>query len=177
MNQIEVAGDLRRTQEEYFPGRLYYIDVERTSGTRDTLMVFSKDPDIPEGRVLLTGRLKAQYLKGIGIPPHIALESVGQAPDGILSAAEATGKIKKEPYTRTMDDERLLTVAVLETEDGPIPLMAWGNRGRKIRRCYEEGRTIKATGRMQSRKYTKRGMQRMTYELSVSSVEIQKEDK
>lgn len=187
MNRIRVSGNLTNCNEKHVLGYRYSLEVVRRPGAKrgqpakDTLMVLSRDPDLLEGDVLITGSLEAVYMKGFGVPVFIVPESVEAAGSGTmkdkrgqdLSESVITGTVKEKPACRkTRTGKPIANVRVM-TDKGPVPVVLWDKKAEEAPGIYDAGDVVQVRGRLQSREYPlKKGGKRTTYEVSSSRVEI-----
>lgn len=179
MNKIVVNGILKRDGKEYAAGHAYRLDVARKSGTVDSLLVLHPDNTLPEGPVAITGKLKSEYIHGLGVPAYIAPDTVTAVTENEaagVSEASVTGTLKAVPKCRkcrNTHNAKVIASILLKTEDGTIPVILWGNSAKKAEDKFRAGDTVTVTGRMQSREYSdKKGGRHTTYELSSYRVEL-----
>lgn len=177
MNRAKINGILRKGGKKYNQGHLYLLDVARKSGTVDTIMVFSDNEDLPEGPVHVEGQLKAEYIHGMGVPAFIKEEKVEPAEADGSSETTVTGTLKANPKARSTHGGKSIATVLIRTEDGTVPVLLWGGNATKAEKSLKAGDAIRATGRMQSRKFKdkKTGDERTTYELSAGTMEIMTE--
>lgn len=180
MNKITVGGILRHGEKKYAPGYEYHLDVTRKSGTVDSLLVLSPDENLPEGGVTITGKLRSEYIHGVGVPAFIVPDIVEPADEekyNGLSEAVVTGTIKSDPKCRATYSAKSITSILLRTEEGMIPVLLWGGNAKKAEKDFKAGDRITVTGRMQSREYPdKNKVRHITYELSGSKAEMAEDE-
>lgn len=173
MTEITISGNLRRGEGEYDSGKVYWLDVARKSGTVDTLMVLSPKEDLITGDVHIKGQIKAEFIKGMGVPTFIVPESVeaGEA-DGV-SEAVIEGTLKNVPKCRSTSKAKIITTIIIKTDEGHIPVILWGSVAKRAERSFQAGIRLKVMGRIQSREYPDRkGNKRTAYEVSATKVEV-----
>lgn len=176
MNTITISGILKRGDRKYAQGHEYHLDVSRKSGTIDSLLVLHSDENLPEGLVTITGKLRAEYIHGLGVPAYIAPDTIEVLEEQELagqSEAIVTGVLKSDPKCRNTHTSKVIASVLLRTEEGMIPAILWGGNARKAEDNLKAGDTITVIGRLQSREYPdKKGVKHTTYELSASKVEV-----
>lgn len=167
MNQIKVNGILAKTEHKYAGRQGYELAVKRKSGTVDTLLVLSEKEDLPEGPVYVEGTLHASYIHSIGrVPVTIFPDTVEPGEDTGYSKSEITGVLKDKPKCRTTKGNYKIASAVVLTDDGPVPVLAWNERAVEAE-SLNPGDRVRAEGRLQSRQYPDKNREwHTTYELS-----------
>ncbi len=200
MNQIKISGFLRKDNEDmtegmndkYFRwfdalragikkrcmGYIYWLDVKRTSGTIDTLLVLSRNPGLIEGTVCITGYLKSAYTGFAGVPVYIVPEQAEKIITGDISDAAVSGTLKpvteykKTPQCRYTKNGTPVVSILLVTDNGTVPVLLWDKNAKYASRNFKAGDRLMASGRMQSREYEdKNGNVHITYELSAKNIE------
>lgn len=174
-NSITACGILKRDSagREAMGGYLYWLEVERKSGTADTIMVVSGDGGLPAGKVSVTGRLHAEYVHGMGVPAAILADSVDMSEHMPMSRACLTGQLKAEPYVRdTRRGHAVATLLIATEDDGQVPVLLWDGNARAAAGDFHAGDVLLVSGRMQSREFQDRkGVRHTTYELSAWNAE------
>lgn len=175
MNEITVSGTLKKDGSKYKPGCLYWLDVMRKSGVIDKIMVFSRDENLMEGDVLITGCVKAEYIQGLGVPVFIVPDSIEPMQDDKNRISEVTvlGILKADPVLRTIKSGKYISTIILMTAEGPVPILLWNGNAKIASETYKAGDMLKVTGRLQSREYSDRkGKKHTTYELSAHKIKL-----
>lgn len=172
MNEVAINGVLINEGKEYNPGHVYTLDVTRRSGVTDILLVLSPDGGLLEGEVHITGHVRAEYIRGLGVPLFIVPDSVEAGTADGASRTTVTGMLKADPVCRATKTARSIASICIRTEEGMVPAVLWGKAARDAETKYKAGDMVKVTGRLQSREYPDRkGEWHTTYELSAAGIE------
>lgn len=170
VNGILTKGDTVRGYDvKYNEKQVYTLAVTRRSGTIDTLLVLS-DEELQEGLVMVEGHLHAEYIHHIGhVPVVIIADHVKSDEDNGYCMIELIGPLKKKPTLRSTNSGLAIASGILNTDDGPIPVLFWGSNATNAEQVLDADDRIKVIGRLQSRKYPDRKKNwHTTYELSTS---------
>lgn len=175
MSKIEIIGTLRDGGKDYKPGHMYLLDAPRKSDTVDTLMVFASE-ELPEGPVKVTGTIRAEYIRDIGVPTFIVPEKI-ETLDGVepLNDVSLTGSLKKVPVCRKTKKEQNISTVLLVTDDGTVPVLLWGDTAKEAPDKYKAGDRLTVRGRLQSREYPAGESRKTVWELSARKVSLAKE--
>lgn len=175
VNGILVKGDtVRQCDLRYNGKQVYTLTVTRKSDRVDHLLVLSPDENLPEGPVCIKGNLHAEYIHYLNsVPVVIFPDLVKPDRSNGYSETELTGIVKAKPKARMTKSGLAITSVLLNTEDGPVPILLWGKNATDAEEMLEAGDVIKVMGRLQSREYPdKKKNNRTTYELSARKFEI-----
>lgn len=169
----------------------FTLSVERASGTADVLPVLIRvdrllAPLNAGSFAAVTGQLRSYAFTTADGVERLLINAYARClslPDGPVNLNETrlSGTLVRPPVYRTTPRLREITDLLLAVPRGfgredLIPLIAWGGNARRARELAP-GDRINATGRLQSRSYTKllpdgAYAERMTYELSLSTFEL-----
>lgn len=167
MNRCKINGMLAKTGDTFGPRHIYSLEVPRMGDGLDTLMVISKDGDLPEGRVTVEGTVRAEYFRRKGVLVYIEPETVTFS-DEAVSVTTVSGTLKNDPMPHKTKKGRDMCNLVLITDGGPVPVIVWGRTAKNAPHDFRSGDILTAEGRFQSREYpTKNGERKTTYEISV----------
>lgn len=179
MNKCRIAGILTKTDTTFGSRWIYTFDVPRDQEGIDNLFVLSEDGRLPTGHVMIEGSIRAEYFRGKGMVIYIDPVDV-QRSDETLSVTTVEGTIKNEVVPRVTKRNKDVCTLVLNTENGPIPVIIWGKSAKAAAGKYKTGDRVVAEGRLQSREYPLRtGERKVTYEISVgkNNPEVRKVEK
>lgn len=189
-NQVTMSGIVTSNlslDHEYYSERFYlfYLSVKRTSGTVDTIPVIVSD------RLLdITKDIKGEYVSIVGEFRSFNLHSDGKtklllyifpteikilSSPSYVNNAIIQGSICKNPIYRETPYGRMITDIILAVNRGYnksdyLPAIAWG-RNAYFLSTLHTGSSIRVAGRVQSRDYTKDGIKKTAYELSINLLE------
>lgn len=170
MTKININGILTKTKDKCIHKQVYTLEVTRRSGTVDTLLVLSEKDDLPEGTVRIEGNLHASvsYIHSIKCVPVVIFPDVVEPDENNgYSMSEVIGTLKEKPKCRKIKNGLSLASVLIKTEDGPIPVLVWGDKAEEAEKNLKAGDLVKAEGRLQSRTYPDRKKEwHTTYELS-----------
>ena len=194
VNQITVRGSLVELPEfshENHGKRFYrfYLDIPRLSGNTDRLPVIAEEYimntiDLSGGSMLtVTGQIRSHNIRSGG-SRHLLIfifASAILAEDGEpCNEVIIEGPLCKEPIYRRTPLGREICDAMLAVKRSfhradYLPCIFWGRSAEEISLCHT-GDSIRITGRLQSRIYTKRTdegqIERVAYEISALSAQI-----
>lgn len=194
-NVAEVTGEI--TSEPEFShetyGEKFYVmmlDVERASGAMDNIpltisdRLFELDDTYTGKRVHVSGQFRS-YNKGNRLILSLFVRDIEELDDMQsnlkVNSISLDGYICKAPKYRKTPLGREIADALIAVNRGYrksdyIPCIAWG-RNARFAEQLEIGTHVEITGRIQSRKYSKRYLdgteeERTAYEVSASMIAI-----
>lgn len=173
MTKITANGVLTKTEERYAGRFAYRFAITRKSGTVDTLLVLSETGNLTEGPVKIEGSLHASYIHAMKcVPVVIYPDNVKTDEDNGYSESEVTGTLKETPVCRKTKGGFSIASVLIITDDGPVPVLVWGEKAEEAVNTFKAGDKVSARGRLQSREYPSRdGNSHVTYELSSKGLE------
>ena len=191
-NHVVLCGTLREAPHFSHESRgerfyMFALDVQRLSGAVDTVHIIAKQPLlaslVPEeaDKIRVSGELRS-FNNRSGVGPRLVITvyareiSFENGPDENL--IELTGALCKLPNYRMTPMGReicdlMLAVNRKYGRSDYLPCIAWGSSAREAS-AWMPGTTVRLTGRLQSRVYTKMtdggAVEKVAYEVSALHV-------
>lgn len=169
--------------DHVFEGMQFYrgvVKIYRKSGTADLVPVLTTDvPAIEVGNYIkVFGQFRSRNIKEedhTKLVLNVMADRIEPGEKFFLNTIELTGVVCKAPRHRTTPLGREITDVLIAVnrdygKSDYIPLVFWGPMARCAAECYI-GQQLNVSGRIQSRSYTKDGVENMAYEVSVSEAE------
>ena len=164
-----VPGTIKKVSHKL---KTFDLAVKRKSGTDDIISVLTAQ-NIESGTIHVLGELHSSinselhvYVFARTIEPDEGNEHMNKC---VLSGCVCSAvSLRITQNDRTVSSTTLASHA-LSGYHCYVPIIFWGRNAEKSLK-YNKGDKLSLKGRLQSRKYFKHGEQKVTYEVSVSSV-------
>lgn len=169
INRVELWGKLKKAEKivtrQGDEISTAWIEVERTSGKRDNLLVIS-DEEIKEGFAKVSGQIRSRR-ENNGLQVYIYAEHIGPNEDKIYAnEVMLEGYVCSEPFFKEARSRTLKAFMVVNNGNRSyyIPSVCWGKNAYND---IEVGDKVVIKGRFQSRLYIKEGKINETHEVSI----------
>lgn len=164
-----VPGTIKKVSHKL---KTFELAVKRKSGTDDIINVLTAQ-NIESGTIHILGELHSSINSELHV--YVFAETIEPAEEQehmnkcVLSGMVCNvASLRVTPKGRTVSSTTLASHA-LSGYHCYVPIIFWGRNAEKSLK-YNKGDKLSLKGRLQSRKYFKHGEQKVTYEVSVSSV-------